>query len=161
MAIDQALYNLDNAADNAAVQLRRDKKAAADNNASPAEEEGSGGMSLRERLARKRNLIDSSKEQIKEAVESKVKKLWINQAINVLWEALIPSWGLALLPLNLLIFKRLLTGDKKSARLIDVIGVLAIDLLVFFALIGFSAIIIWLADNIVLKAGAWVLDLTS
>lgn len=151
MPIDQALERLNNFDQEreereAARELRQQKAAGGD------ELQEQRGMSLRERLAMSR-MKERAKEKVKEAVEDKVKKLGVNQGINYLWGALVFSWGLTLLPLNFLVFKRLLLGDKKSARLVDVMGVLAIDALIFSAFFGLIAIIVWVADNVLINAG--------
>ena len=135
-------------------------------------------QSLRQKLAQARQAMDL-KEKAKKAIESKITLPASQATKNVLrwaWLSLIPSWGLSLIYINLHVFLRWVLGEKlfcklgeewipkeiqavggdvgktgaKAIGIIEVIGLLIIDLLLFFVIIGLldllSLIVSFMAD---------------
>lgn len=160
-----------------AGQLRQAKsgKGEEENNAETAEP-----RSLRERVMQARRKMDikqRAKDKIKEKITEPAKQ-GTNSILRWAWTTLIPSWGLSLIYINLHVFLKMVFGEKLFCKLgdewipkqiqtaggdagktagrafgiVEVMGLVLLDLIAFFIIFAVLAILVWLADNIVFNA---------
>lgn len=144
---------------------------------------------LRQRIMAARRALDI-KQKAKEKIEEKVMapaKQGTNWLLRWAWVTLIPSWGLTLIYINLHVFLKMVFGEKlfcklgqewipkkiqavggeagamggKAIGIVEIMGLLILDLVLFFVIIAILAILVWVADNIILKGMIWVWDLTN
>lgn len=145
------------------------------------DEEGETGKprSLRQRVQAARQTLDL-KARAKKKIEEKITapaKIGTSKLLQQAWINLIDSFGLTLIWINIHVFLRLVLGEKlfcklgeewipkqisgaggeagkmanKSIGIVEVMGLAFLDLIVFFAIIGVIALLVWLADNLFLK----------
>lgn len=158
-----------------AGQLRQAKsgKDEEENNTETAEP-----RSLRERVMQARRAMDikqRAKDKIKEKITEPA-KTGTNYALRWAWTTLIPSWGLSLIYINLHVFLKMVFGEKLFCKLgeewipkqisqagggeaaktagrafgiVEVMGLVMLDLIVGFIIFGLLAFIVILADIIV------------
>jgi len=171
----------------AARELRRVKAGEGRDEGSEAEAEQP--QSLRQRLTMARRAMDvkqKAKEKIEERIMAPV-RMGTNYALRWAWLTLIPSFGLTLIYINMHVFLRWVVGEKLFCKLgdewipkqiqafggeagkmggrtigiVEVMGLLFLDLLALFVIIGILAILVWIADSIFLKvliSGAEIWD---
>lgn len=144
-----------------------------------AEEAGGDGQpkSLREKVMAARRAMDikqRAKDKIKEKVAAPI-KMGTDRALQWAWTVLIPSFGLSLIYINTHVFLRWIfpsafcklgeewmpkTVSEHSSKniagtafgIVEVMGLVLLDLMAFFILFAIAAILVWLADNIVFNA---------
>ncbi len=152
---------------NAAGELKRRKASKEES----AQEEKP--KTLRERVMAARQAMDikqRAKEKIKEKVTMPV-RMGTNHALRWAWLTLIPSWGLTLIYINMHIFLRWVfpsafcklgeewkpkivgTGEHSAQSvagtafgIVEVMGLVLLDLLALFLILGIITIFIMLAD---------------
>lgn len=160
---------------------KKKKEGEDDKSEANSEEAGKGG--LRERVAKARqalNIKERAKKKIEEKVTAPMKR-GTGMMLRWAWLNLIPSWGLTIIYLNTHVFLRLVfpkvfckLGDEWVPKIVakhnpkniagtafgivEVIGLVMLDATIFFVIISVLAFIVWLANNIFLQAGIWVLD---
>jgi hypothetical protein len=143
-----------------------------------ADEAGGGGQprSLREKVMAARRAMDikqRAKDKIKEKITEPV-KMGTNRALQWAWTVLIPSFGLSLIYINTHVFLRWVfpsafcklgeewmpkTVSEHSSKniagtafgIVEVMGLVLLDLVAFFIIFAIIAILVWLADNIIVK----------
>ncbi|MDO8592267.1 MAG: hypothetical protein Q7R92_00670 [bacterium] len=143
-----------------------------------AEEQGGQPRSWRERIMAKRRVLDLKKraeEELEKKVMAPVRAATTNRALQWAWTTLIPSWGLTLIYINMHVFLRWVfpsafcklgeewvpkvvaaeSSTKNVAGtafgIVEMIGLVILDLLVFFIIIGIISLLVWLADNLVFR----------
>lgn len=131
------------------------------------EEETSEPRSLRQKVQAARQALNL-KEQAKKKIEEKVAapaRMATSRGLQWAWSALIPSWGLSSIWINIHVFLKSVFGEKlfcklgeewlpkqatdaageagkiatKSIGLIEVMVLIFIDLIIFFVIVGFVA----------------------
>ena len=137
----------------------------------------SGSFRERWRAAKRAmDLKQKAKDKLKEKVTAPARAA-TSKLLQQAWINLIDSFGLTLIYINIHVFLRMVFGEKlfcklgdewipkqiagaggeagkmagKSIGLVEVMGLLLLDLIVFFAVIGIIALLVWLSDNIVFK----------
>jgi len=152
-----------------------------------AEEDQPGRyQSLRMKMAAAKRALDL-KEKTRQMVENKVVSP-VNQATGRMlrwaWLAIIPSFGSSILWINLHVFLSFVFGERLFCKLghewlplaeaksisgratgdtigiAEKMGLIFLDLLIFFIIFGIIAIIVWLANSIIFKTvdgitGTW------
>lgn len=183
---EAVLNNLD-AQMAAGSRLREEKAAAEADNAPPLK----GGGSFRERVMAARQAMDL-KERAKKKIEEKIMapaKQGINWLLRWAWGTLIPSFGLTLIYINMHIFLRQVFPDafcklgeewmpkmtlgENSAKnvagtafgLAEIIGLLLLDLVAIFIIMGvlalISMIITWATNPAEALKAIWSLGWTG
>lgn len=132
-------------------------------------------------LARQRE--KGSKGEARETVMSPI-KMGSKRLLKWAWINLVPSFGLTLIYINMHVFLRWVfpglfcklgdewvpvkTGEHSPANIAgtafgiaEVVGLILLDVLAFFIIFSIITLIIWLADNLALEAGVWVLDIIN
>ncbi len=184
---EAVLNNLD-AQMAAAAEMRRAKAGSPPSKGSigglnSSEQNEGGGSSFRERLMAARQAMDL-KERAKEKIEEKIlapAKAGTNWLLRWAWGALIPSFGLTLIYINMHLFLRQIfphafcklgeewapklaqTGGKEIAKsfggagkiagIIEIMGLLFLDLAVLMIVIIFLGLIVMIIDFI--TGGVW------
>ena len=114
------------------------------------------------------------KQKAKDKLEAKVAapaKAVTNRALQWAWKALIPSWGLSLIYINIHVFLRMVVGEKlfcklgeewipkqisgvsgeaskstsKSIGMIEVMGLVFLDLMAFFIILAALGLLVMIA----------------
>lgn len=142
-----------------------------------------GEDSVRE-AKRRAEIEKSAEEKKKQEEENSGGNIATKGALRWAWTTLIPSWGLSLVYINMHCFLRWVfpgafckLGDEWIPRIVtkhsskniagtvfgivEMMGLLILDIIAFFVIFAVIAIIAWLADNLIFKAGSWVLDLVA
>ena len=156
-------------------QLRQEKLGSADKDRQADGESGS----LRQRVQAARQALNL-KEKAKQKLEEKVMapaRAATNRALQWAWKALIPSWGLSLIYINIHVFLRFVLGDKlfcklgqewlpkqissvsgapgdmagKTVGIVEVMVLLMLDLIAFLIILSIITIIVWIADSLIFK----------
>jgi len=162
--IDEQLLNANQQRE--AAQELKSQRSGVSNEAEGA----SGSGSLRERAMQARQALNI-KEQAKKKIEEKVAapaKMATNNLLRWAWMTLIPSFGLSLIYINIHVFLRMVLGEKlfcklgeewipkqisavggdagkmagKSIGVVEVMGLLFLDLLVFFLIFMILSIVV-------------------
>jgi len=151
------------------------------------EKEENQGGSLRQRVQAARQAMDL-KAKAKQKLEEKVTapaRMATNRALQWAWGVLIPSFGLSLIYINTHVFLRWVfpsafcklgdewmpkmvgTGEHTSKNvagtafgIVEIMGLLFLDLLAFLIILSIITIIVWIADSFIFKiwsatAKAW------
>ena len=155
----------------AAAELSREKRGEVSEDENTGEEQ-----SYRQRIQAARQALNL-KEQAKKKIEEKVAapaKQGTNSLLRWAWGALIPSWGLSLIYINIHVFLRLVLGENlfcklgeewlpkqisaaggeagkslgKSIGLVEVMGLLFLDLVVLFLVLGVLGVFILICNII-------------
>ena len=150
-------------------QLRQEKLGSADKDRQAGGESGS----LRQRVQAARQALNL-KEKAKQKLEEKVMapaRAATNRALQWAWKALIPSWGLSLIYINIHVFLRFVLGDKlfcklgqewlpkqissvsgapgemagKTIGIVEVMVLLILDLIAFFIVLAILALLVMIA----------------
>ena len=168
----------------AGQEMRRDKASSSEDSVEDGERSGS----LREMVIKARRAMDL-KGRVKDKLEEKVTapaKIASGRAWQWSWFALIPSWGLSLIILDILWFGSLVTnliakpgeewipkkalaagGDAgklagKAIGIVERMGLGLLNFIAFLIVMAVLAIIVWIADNTILvkvaETGVWVLE---
>jgi hypothetical protein len=141
-----------------------DRKRQADQ--TPIEPEGS----IRQMKAMAKNLsVQNLKNKAKEKVTAPI-KMGTNRALQYAWGVLIPSWGLSIIYINMHVFLRFVFPDlfcklgeewvpktmagESTAKnvastafgIVEIIGLLIIDILIFFIIFSALGIIVLIVD---------------
>ncbi|MFA6307145.1 MAG: hypothetical protein WCV70_04080 [Patescibacteria group bacterium] len=154
--------------DAAARKLKEEKSGAAGGQVGGDETDATGEQkTLRQRVQEARqasNIKERVKEKIKEKVLSPLKKI-TSRALQWAWKALLPSWGLSSIWINIHVFLKGVFGEElfcklgeewlppkaveatggagkiinKSAGLVEVMVLIFIDVIIFFVVVGFVA----------------------
>ena len=143
----------------AAAELSREKRGGASEDENVGEEQ-----SYRQRIQAARQALNL-KEQAKKKIEEKVAapgKLATSNILRWAWSILIPSFGLSLIYINIHVFLRMVVGEKlfcklgeewipkrisaiggeagkmagKSIGIVEAMGLVFLDLIVFFIILG-------------------------
>lgn len=180
--LDSRLLRSQEEEQEAARRLKEEKRGQA--GAEESEEVDADGepRSLRQRVQAARQALDL-KEQAKKKVEEKVMapaKAGTSNVLRWAWMTLIPSWGLSLIYINMHVFSKYVFGEKlfcklgeewlpkqateaageagktinKSIGIVEVMGLLILDLIVLVIILGFLALIVMTVDFI--QADSWV-----
>ena len=153
------------------------------------QEDIGGQRSLRERVMTAKKALNI-KEKAKEKMNEKVMmpaKQGTNWLLRWAWATLIPSWGLSLIYINLHVFLKIVFGEKlfcklgqewipkkiqavggeagkiggKTIGIAEIMLLVLLDLIAFFIIFAILAILVWLADNIVLKGMIWAWEIVN
>ena len=172
-----------------AGQVRQAKSGGGEESEAQEEQGADQPKSLREKVMAARRAMDikqRAKDKIQEKVVAPV-KTGTNNALRWAWMTLIPSFGLSLIYINLHVFLKMVFGEKlfcklgdewipkpikdaggdagkmggKAIGIVEVMGLLMLDLAVFFIVFAVLAILVWIADNIVLQGMIWVWNLIN
>lgn len=158
---DSMLYNYEDELRMGAT-LREKQKASLDQKDNNNPESADQNMSLRQTMALAR-LKENAKNKIKKDVTAPA-KLATRQALRWAWTTLIPSWGLSLIYINMHVFLRWIfpdlfcklgeewqpkiVGEHSSKNvagtafgIIEVIGLLMIDLIILFTILTILSLI--------------------
>ena len=159
--LDSRLLRNQDEENEAARELKERKSGGA------GEEGGDKSRSLRQRVQSARQAMDL-KQRAKDKIEEKVTapaRAGTNRALQWAWKALLPSWGLSSIWINIHVFLRNVFGEKlfcklgeewlpkkaadaageagkvvtKSAGLIEVMILIFIDVIIFFVIVSFVA----------------------
>ncbi len=153
---------------NAARELKERKKG--DTGEAGGDEAGATGepRSLRQRVQAARqvlNIKEQAKKKLEEKVFAPVRTATTNRALQWAWGALIPSWGLSSIWINIHVFLKSVFGEKlfcklgeewipkqateavdeagktvgKAIGLVEVMVLIFIDIIIFFIIVGFVA----------------------
>lgn len=143
----------------------------------PENEQGNQeGQSLRE--AKMASMAEEGKKgklgKVKEKA-SEAAHMVTGMGLQWAWETLIPSWGLTIIYINMHAFLRLvfpsafcklgdewvpkkIAGENSATNvagtafgIVEIMGLMLIDILVFFIILTFLSFFAWLSDNIIVK----------
>ncbi|MDD4271856.1 MAG: hypothetical protein PHF50_03550 [Patescibacteria group bacterium] len=159
--LDSRLLRNQNEEQKAAQELKEKKRGEA------GEEGGDESKSLRQRVQTARqamNLKETAKEKLKEKALAPA-KIGTSQLLQKAWIALLPSWGLSSIWINIHVFLKSIFGEKlfcklgdewlpkkateatgeagkmitKSFGLVEVMVLIFIDVIIFFVIVSFVA----------------------